>query len=629
MHNGKKYLSESLIQLTILLSLIGVRVDIDSYLSGYYDPPLVDIDLGPSSAYAQTPFHSLRDTLDGYSLHPKCPELDDFFASRRLLDQVRHLGSPRFPTQLNAWLVQQVSASGKADDEEDDADAGPSPNTDPDPTPGCQDGGHLPWGTSPGPGTGPGPSDAAACGGLKEFPQQQQEQQEEDEAPLLTQLADSSTLEQENLLENMATPSDPADPHPPAADIDPQWNSLFSDMDVLDSFGPERLSDITSPISQDVSLLDAMMTGAAGIPRSVGGPAPPQQRGLLRLESSGSALGLAALPFASVCDMVPDTCQHSGGGGLDEAVFDHINQLGLGGLDSMDSMDEQLMRTMDRSDSQLLEDVDSDSGLSLESSSGGPISPGSSEISSSSSSYREECGATGYSSEVDSLPAKGVPASYSYSDSVWHNHSYSSSPPPLLLPPPGSCRAIKQEPLSEEEEEEEEEVGGALGRAEPSRDELRARAMCIPFSARQIVDMPVEEFLEALEGGGLTPQQVALLRDIRRRGKNKLAAQNCRRRKMDAIARLQEEVSELHALRHSLRQESKRVAKSADAARQQVEQLSRLLLAGARDEAGRPLDPEAFALEVGPDGEVLARPLRRAAAAARSNTDKRKKKKKK
>lgn len=168
MHNGKKYLSESLIQLTILLSLIGVRVDVDSYLSGYYDPPLIDIDLGPSSAYAQTPFHSLRDTLDGYSLHPKCPELDDFFASRRLLDQVRHLGSLRFPTQLSAWLVQQVSASAKADDDENDANAGPSPSTDHDPTSGCQDGGHLTLESSPGLGTGPGPSDATACGVLKE-----------------------------------------------------------------------------------------------------------------------------------------------------------------------------------------------------------------------------------------------------------------------------------------------------------------------------------------------------------------------------------------------------------------------------------------------------------------------------
>lgn len=52
-----------------------------------------------------------------------------------------------------------------------------------------------------------------------------------------------SALPSQNLLENMATPSDPADPHPPAADIDPQWNSLFSDMDVRqlnESFCPKR-----------------------------------------------------------------------------------------------------------------------------------------------------------------------------------------------------------------------------------------------------------------------------------------------------------------------------------------------------------------------------------------------------
>lgn len=181
MHHGKKYLSESLIQLTILLSLIGVRLDVDSYLSGYYDyhdPPLIDIDLGPSSAYAQTPFHNLRDTLDGYSLHPKCPELDELFAAgrRRLLDQVRHLGSPLFPTQLDAWLVHQVSASSKAaDEEEDDSGGGVDGPDGPDlaPTPGSEgpgwpDGGHLSGGASPGPGCASGPSDAAACGGLKE-----------------------------------------------------------------------------------------------------------------------------------------------------------------------------------------------------------------------------------------------------------------------------------------------------------------------------------------------------------------------------------------------------------------------------------------------------------------------------
>lgn len=114
MQVAKKYFTEGLIQLTILLSLIGVRVDIDSYLSGYYTP-LIEINLGPSSAYIQTPFHNLRDTLDGYPVHPKCPELDYFFASCRLLDEVRTLGSPRFPTQLNTWLVHQVAATDKTD----------------------------------------------------------------------------------------------------------------------------------------------------------------------------------------------------------------------------------------------------------------------------------------------------------------------------------------------------------------------------------------------------------------------------------------------------------------------------------------------------------------------------------
>lgn len=148
--------------------------------------------------------------------------------------------------------------------------------------------------------------------------------------------------------------------------------TLNRSLQVLDSFGPERLSDITSAISQDVSLLDAMVTGTVGVPQSFERPLPPQQRGFMRLESSGSATGLAALPFASVCDLVPDTCQH-GGGGLDEAVFDQINQLGLG---SLDCMDDELISSLHSSDSQLQEDLDSDSGLSLESSSGGPVSPG-------------------------------------------------------------------------------------------------------------------------------------------------------------------------------------------------------------------------------------------------------------
>lgn len=634
--------------MTILLSLIGVRVDIDSYLSGYYSP-LLEINLGSSSAYTQTPFHNLRDTLDGYTVHPKCPELDYFFASRRLLDEVRTLGSPRFPTQLNAWLVHQVSAT----DKEDCGQPSTSNSTDTDPGlessgfEGSDDGEHLPDGgrelcQTP-PQVGQGPCIAGASSFIKE--EDNVKVKEEEEPAPLTQLAHSSTLEQESLLEGITSLSDPAR-QPSTTDIDQQWNNLYllsvTDLDDLDL---ERLSeldtDITSAISQDVSLQDAMVTsgGAFGVPldRADARPVNQHQRSLFRLESSGSshsnaspgmAMGMAALPFASVCNLTGNVTSHGAiGGCLDEAVFDHINQLGLEGLDTIDT---QLMDCLGSMDPELLEDMDSDSGLSLESSSGGPLSPGSSEMSSSSSSYCEdECGATGYSSDVDSVPSKGI-ADYTtvwspvdLSESVWHDHSYSSpalfNQPAVTLPHKG----IKEEPLSDDE-------GPLSEERELSRDELRARAMCIPFSALQIVNMPVEEFLEVVDGHGFSPEQVTLLRDIRRRGKNKLAAQNCRKRKLDAITGLQEEVERLQAQRDKLLREKHLTAKTMGAVGQQIEQLTRDVLARLRDDSGQPLSPERFTLQCGANGRVVVQPVRRPAVSTSTSnkTDKRKKDKK-
>lgn len=106
-----------------------------------------------------------------------------------------------------------------------------------------------------------------------------------------------------------------------------------------------------------------------------------QQRNLLRLDSTGSsdtspemALGLAALPFASVCNMTPSaTPQGTLNDCLDEAVFDQINQLGLDGLETINN---QLLGSLGCIEPHALEDLDSDSGLSLESSSGSPLSPG-------------------------------------------------------------------------------------------------------------------------------------------------------------------------------------------------------------------------------------------------------------
>ncbi|XP_041102285.1 endoplasmic reticulum membrane sensor NFE2L1-like isoform X2 [Polyodon spathula] len=115
MNYMKKYFTEGLIQITIVLSLVGVRVDVDSYVNRYFSP-LPETSLGPSSVYIQTPFHSSRSHLDGYGLHRKCPDLDCYFTSRRLLNEVKSLGTPRFPiTEVNAWLVHTVAGESDTD----------------------------------------------------------------------------------------------------------------------------------------------------------------------------------------------------------------------------------------------------------------------------------------------------------------------------------------------------------------------------------------------------------------------------------------------------------------------------------------------------------------------------------
>jgi len=91
-----------------------------------------------------------------------------------------------------------------------------------------------------------------------------------------------------------------------------------------------------------------------------------------------------------------------------------------------------------------------------------------------------------------------------------------------------------------------ERVGGASalsGSTRESRDDRKARELNLPFAVGDIIDLPIDAFNELLTRHTLTEDQLVLCRDIRRRGKNKVAAQNCRKRKMDLISQLEEEVN--------------------------------------------------------------------------------------
>lgn len=86
----KKYFTEGLIQMAILLSLCGVRVDVG--LEPYLPPSWHEMILGPTSALTQTQFHNLRNRMEeAHGLHPKNVDLDGFFTTRRLLGWVRSL----------------------------------------------------------------------------------------------------------------------------------------------------------------------------------------------------------------------------------------------------------------------------------------------------------------------------------------------------------------------------------------------------------------------------------------------------------------------------------------------------------------------------------------------------------
>lgn len=110
-----------------------------------------------------------------------------------------------------------------------------------------------------------------------------------------------------------------------------------------------------------------------------------------------------------------------------------------------------------------------------------------------------------------------------------------------------------------------------------SRDEKRARALQIPIPTLEIVNLPIDEFNERLTKYELTDTQLSLIRDIRRRGKNKVAAQNCRKRKLDQINTLQLEVDSLLSQRRALQAERHGLLSARELAQQRYSKLYRLI----------------------------------------------------
>ncbi|XP_047399600.1 nuclear factor erythroid 2-related factor 2 isoform X3 [Sciurus carolinensis] len=144
-----------------------------------------------------------------------------------------------------------------------------------------------------------------------------------------------------------------------------------------------------------------------------------------------------------------------------------------------------------------------------------------------------------------------------------------------------------------------------------TRDELRAKALHIPFPVEKIINLPVDDFNEMMSKEQFNEAQLALIRDIRRRGKNKVAAQNCRKRKLENIVELEQDLGHLKDEKEKLLKEKGENDKSLHLLKKQLSTLYLEVFSMLRDEDGKPYSPSEYSLQQTRDGNVFLVPKSR------------------
>ena len=124
----------------------------------------------------------------------------------------------------------------------------------------------------------------------------------------------------------------------------------------------------------------------------------------------------------------------------------------------------------------------------------------------------------------------------------------------------------------------------------------------------KIINLPVDDFNELLTEHTLSESQLALVRDIRRRGKNKVAAQNCRKRKLENIVHLEGELDQLHAHKEQLARQRIKFQHSLAIVKCHLSDLYSRVFTYLKDEHGQPYSIDEYSLQQTPDDKVYLVP---------------------
>lgn len=121
----------------------------------------------------------------------------------------------------------------------------------------------------------------------------------------------------------------------------------------------------------------------------------------------------------------------------------------------------------------------------------------------------------------------------------------------------------------------------------------------------------MDEFNERLSKYDLSENQLSLIRDIRRRGKNKVAAQNCRKRKLDQIISLADEVKDMKMRKERFLRERDLVLSERRRVKEKFAMLYRHVFSSLRDSDGNPYNQNHYSLQQAADGSVVLVPSSR------------------
>lgn len=135
-----------------------------------------------------------------------------------------------------------------------------------------------------------------------------------------------------------------------------------------------------------------------------------------------------------------------------------------------------------------------------------------------------------------------------------------------------------------------------------ARPAFASGASRFPASEDEIVDMSISEFSSFLET--LSDAEAQKARDVRRRGKNKVAARLCRKRKIELVGDIESDIETLRKKKEEIIKERKKLQAENAYYKGKVNELQDHLFQSLRDETGRPLSSKEYSLFQGANGSI-------------------------